>query len=294
MVQMLQEKYNLELLGSKNSIKVLRILYQNLHTHLGNSEIAKILGTSRSNVHRTVKKLLTLKIIHQLKGKNKGTYGIDCASPLAVPLFEMFSVEKYYQINPRIKNFIDLFLSDLKDISINGIILFGSVAYGLETSESDVDICIIVTDQSDKDKILTKSKVNYPDIRLEPQIYTNESFEKIPDFVVVEALLNGIPLFGYKYIFNCKTDLKSIDKSYILYRLKKVEEFYKKSLTIDTEEAKEYFEEIMYITLGEIESLLEQRILIPKILIRKDYDIEYAINKLHKNVSTLGDKIWLD
>lgn len=139
--------------------------------------------------------------------------------------------------------------------------------------------------------LVISAKQFFPEQRIELHIYSLEEFKKITDFVIIDSLLHGIPLLGEEHVFTVKKDLKSFNKSYLLYRLANTKEIIRKAKQ-SSGEAKKYFEDVGMVALGEINSLLERKQTIPKKMVKK-VNLDEETKKIEEILARKGDIIWL-
>jgi len=191
-------------------------------------------------------------------------------------------LEKQNNLKPEIKNAIDLLYSRIKN-KVEIFILFGSTSKGLETKKSDIDILVV------GEKGIEGIKTDIYPFRFEIHNYKRSDLCNLSDFVIIDALLNGIAYKGD--IFDILADIKHIPKSYMIYRLKKSKEFLNK-LKFLKGEAKRYYHDLIKITFGEIESLLKNKTTLSKKEIRAEVN-EEKIKTLEKALSLEGEKIWI-
>jgi predicted nucleotidyltransferase len=199
-------------------------------------------------------------------------------------LWNLFMSERRYNLPTSFKNVIDLFYDQVKN-DIELFILFGSVAQGLATEESDIDICVV------SEKNINARRFDFLPHRFEIHNYSWNDVKNPKDFVILDALLNGVVYKGD--IFDIVANLRSFPKSYLIYRIEKAKEFLKKA-ALQENEASEYYKSIAKITLGEVESLLHRRSTIPKREIEfEEINIESKIKILEEEVVREGERIWL-
>ena len=94
-----------------------------------------------------------------------------------------------YNLPIHFKNIIDLFYEQVKN-DVELFILFGSVAQGLAAEESDVDICVV----SGKD--INAKRFDFLPYRFEIHNYSWNDVKSPIDFVILDALLNGVVYTG--------------------------------------------------------------------------------------------------
>lgn len=162
-------------------------------------------------------------------------------------------------------------------------IIFGSVATGLATRKSDIDLIIISQNHLDI------KKYDYLPYRFEIHQYTGEDIKDPVDFAVLDSLTNGIVFKGD--IFNILAELNSFPKSYFIYRLEKAKEYLDKAQNLQGDSLK-YYQNLAEITIGEIQSIIKTGLTIPK----KEIEIENIheiINELEIELASQGERIWL-
>lgn len=276
------EQFNLENLAARNTTKILRLMIQRPYLSWGLTEISNELNISKSNVSRIIKVLLANNIINKQKSGRKILYKINYELELVKIMWKLYMEEMKLNITPEFKNIIDLIYDQYKD-SIELFILFGSVARGLQTEKSDIDIIIVTKDQLDINKF------DYLPFRFEIHRYPWEEISDPVDFVVLEALLNGITYKGD--IFKIIAELNSFPKSYVIYRLEKSKEFLNKARSLESE-ARKYYENLAMITIGEIQSVIKRGTTASKRKIELN-KIDQIIIELENSIAQQGERIWL-
>lgn len=289
MERIVQKKYNIETLGSRNALRALRCLVRQPHILKSITEISDDLGISRSNVYRAVKSIEQLGLIIQIKDGKKKLYKTDLSSRFAVKFFEIFVQERFMNLPSRLANVLSAFSQSASECG--AMILFGSYASGLAHELSDIDICCICEDEKVKVEIKGLSRKYYPDFRFEIHFYNKQALEKLNDFVVLDSLLNGIPFVGAELVFSYLAKMQNFPKAYLLYRLQKCEGYIKK-ISKTSGPAKEYFQNLVNISIGEINAVLKLKTTVPKKSIKKINAVE-TIEHLHNEIARRGDAIWL-
>lgn len=271
-----------QILGSKNSITILRYLILKPYLSFGLTELSQAVDISKSNVLRI---LIVLKkenlVIEQKSGKKK-LIRINSENELVKQLWKIFMLERKAGLSPEFKNIIDLFFNKVKE-KTEVFVLFGSVARGLATAESDIDILVV------GDKELKGPILDYLPFRFEIHNYSRQDLKEKRDFVVLEALTNGITYTGE--LFNLIKELKFFPKTYLIYRLNKVKGFLNKAKRLKGK-SKSYYQKLASITLGEIELLLEKKEVTPKGKLKIKATFK-KIKKLEQRIAKEGEQIWL-
>lgn len=276
------EQFNLEKLATKNTIKILRLLILKPYLSFGLSELSKELDISKSNVLRILKVLIEYNLVLEKKEGRKKVYRINYEMNPIKTLWKLFMDEKRENIDVYFKNIIDLLFDYVRN-DIELFIVFGSVAQGLATEKSDIDICVV------SKKTLDINRFEFLPQRFEIHEYEWREIENPVDFAVLEALLNGIVFKGN--VLKIIAEIRSFSKSYVIYRIEKAKEFLTKSKTLEGE-AKDYYERIAEITIGEVKSIVQYGETMPKKEIKLE-NMEEEIKWLENKISREGEQIWL-
>lgn len=269
-------------LGSKNSITVLRHLVLRPYTFFGLTKMAETVEISKSNILRVLKPLQEANLIVEQKAGRKKLFQINSEQEIVQQMWKIFMLEKKSAVAPEFKNIIDLFFSKIKE-KVDVFILFGSVARGLATKDSDIDI-IIVGDTKISGPIL-----DYLPFRFEVHNYSWKDLQEKKDFVVLESLTNGIIYKGE--VYNLIKELKLFPKAYLIYRLNKVKEFMQKERE-SAGPAKKYYHTLANVTFGEIESLLNKKGIQPKRFLKAPVTLS-RIEELERRIAQEGERVWI-
>jgi predicted nucleotidyltransferase/biotin operon repressor len=213
------EQFNIEDIASRNTFRVLRYLILNPNAGFGLSELSELLGISKSNVFRALKALRQHNLVVEQKKLRKKTYRINSEMRLNQYFWNIFMEEKQRNIPSDVKNAIDLLFDSVKD-DVSVFIVFGSVAQGLATPKSDIDVLVV-------GKGIKEKRFDFLPHRFEIHEYEWEDIEKLSDFVVLEALTGGIIYKGN--LFNQAAKITSFSRAYLIYRLEKAKEFLTKA-----------------------------------------------------------------
>jgi predicted nucleotidyltransferase len=289
---MYQNKYILDNLGTKNTIRVLRYLYQNLNKQRSISRISEDLNISRANIHRGLKDLDRMNMIRRSRSKNRSLVRIDTSSRIASPFFSLFNEERYRTVDPDVKDLISLLISK-KDISqLQMAVLFGSHARGTATERSDIDLLIVSKNKDPIESIKKDSRKYLPEKRLEIHHYFEEDLTEPKDLVVIDSILFGIAILGDQELFHHRTSIESIDRSYLVGRIRSAQENMDRSIKLEGE-AKEYFEKVAWVTLGEVGSILEMGETLPKVEISRQGSFDERTRTIKEELAKRGERIWL-
>lgn len=276
------EQFNLEDLAARNTLKILRFMIQKPYLTWGLTELSNELNISKSNVSRILKVLLAHHIINQQKTQRKKVYRINSGLNLVKIFWKLFMEEKRQNVRPDFKNRIDLLYNKIGD-EVDLFILFGSVATGLATKKSDIDVVVV------SEKPLDVKKYDFLPYRFEIHQYNWQDIQSPVDFVVLESLINGIVYKGD--VWEIIAQLDTFPKPYIIYRLEKAKEFLNKAESLEGP-AREYYENMAKVTIGEVHSVIREGRTVPKGEIELE-NLNETIKELEMSISRQGDKIWL-
>lgn len=274
-------RFDLEgILGSKVAVAVLRQFCRRPYLSFGLTELSLQLGISKSNLLRILNGLEKNKLLLPLERGRKKKYRLDSSREINKLLWQLFMAEERENLDYRFKNTLDLFFQKINR-QVTVFIVFGSVAKGLAEGKSDIDVLVV------SQRKISSPVLEYFPQRIEVHTYSLSEVEEPKDFVVLDALMNGIVYKGD--MLEIIGELRFLPKAYFLYRLQKCREYSSKLKTLPPA-GKKYYQQLLRISLGEIDSLLHKK----KILAKRE--IKINLNKLpilEKEVSALGEKIWL-
>ena len=276
-----KERFRIESLASKTTISVLRLFIEKPYAQFSISDISRIIGISKSNVLRGLRALLSSGMIRIARGGIRKLFKIDSGKRIVKAAANLFMEERIENLKPKTKNAVEYLFSEI-GMKVDAFILFGSCAYGLETSKSDIDILVI-----SKNEVKISSAQFLP-YRFEIHSKTWEEVTQLKDFVALDAILSGIVFKGSDRLFEIRAGIESFPKAYALFRLKKIKEYEEKTGSADSM-ARKYYKELIRISLGELESLLFEGKIIPK----KSIQIKRTIEEIEDKLGNEGDRIWL-
>ncbi len=193
----------LNILGTKNSIKVIRTLVKHKDWEFNISEFSKDTKINKGVLSRIVKKLENENVIRvNRKGKillfkiNKDNLFIK---NIIIPLFE--KEQTFFKEHLKNK------LIKLKEENVLSVILYGSYASGEANLTSDIDIMVVIKNK-------TNSLINKSD---------NLKNELLKEDILLR--IDIINLSEFKKLYKLKEPLlKSIEKNHKVLYGKKIEE----------------------------------------------------------------------
>ena len=127
-------------------------------------EIARKTDNSTSSISRQLNLLKSNKIITERKSGKELMYSLNFKNNFALKLCELIEIqklEKFYEKNAEIKIILQDFLDKIKDENTTNVTIFGSIAKGKYTKESDIDILIISNEKRDFVKEIREINAEY-------------------------------------------------------------------------------------------------------------------------------------
>lgn len=183
--------------------KILKVLIENNQKTLSINEISKLIESDYKLVHTNIKKLLENDLIRITKLGNSNQ--IQFKYNLNHQVFNVETIRKNNILKNRNLKIIVNRLNEIKSQFFTAL-LFGSYAKGIQTKESDIDICIIADNENIIKEIYSELNLLPLDIHLTE--FTSKEFKsmlKTTDFNVGQEIkknyiiLNNIELF-YKLL----------------------------------------------------------------------------------------------
>lgn len=178
---------------SEPKLKILETLYKELPEEL---HIREVQRRTNLNYERVNKYLTDLEQLDVLKSRRKGRlklYHIDTSNPYALQFLSIIEIEKQRKFssqNPIIWNMLSKFTNEVKkelDGKILSIVLFGSVARGKYSRDSDVDILIITPDLNIEEKTQLESIIT----RISSKSSASYGFDLAPIMVTLSDFKDG-------------------------------------------------------------------------------------------------------
>jgi predicted nucleotidyltransferase len=266
-----------EVLGARVLWRVLRVLLERPFLSFPLTRLAEALHTSRASVLRSIRRLEEASLVITTDGK---LYRANTEQPMVHQLWSLFMLERARNMQPEFKNTIDLFFRVVEE-QVEVFIVFGSVARGLATPRSDIDVCVIGEGAAEK-------RFDFLPYRFEVHTYDKDGFTALEDLVILDALLNGIVLKGQAFVFHILKDLRSFPKAYLLYRLNRAKYFRQRASELEGE-AEVYYTSLADLALREVETVLKQGTPVSKAELEGPVDI----GTLERELARRGDRIWL-
>ncbi len=139
-----------EVLGQRSKIKILRVLFKS-KIEITGRQIAQLSGLNHRTCHLALRELINEGIVTRQKVGKAHLFGLKETNYLVS-----------HVLQPLFKKEAGLLQTALKKITksfnrtVVSVILFGSFAQGRESSDSDIDLLVLVSRQKEKKKVERK------------------------------------------------------------------------------------------------------------------------------------------
>lgn len=139
-----------EVLGQRSKIKILRVLFKS-KIEITGRQIAQLSGLNHRTCHLALRELINEGIVTRQKVGRAHLFGLKETNYLVS-----------HVLQPLFKKEAGLLQTALKKITksfnraVVSVILFGSFAQGRESSDSDIDLLVLVSRQKEKKKVERK------------------------------------------------------------------------------------------------------------------------------------------
>ncbi|MBU1524464.1 MAG: nucleotidyltransferase domain-containing protein [Candidatus Omnitrophica bacterium] len=191
----------LDVLSSKTKVKIIKLLLKH-EASMSEREIASILKVSHMSINRTMRELADVNFVNFVNiGKahlwkvNRKSYTFKALSQL---IKDISTIEK------PLGELKATLLRNLSKALAKKVVLFGSVAKGLERSNSDIDIFILVKDKPSKIKLepsiekLSNLCFEIYGNRLASYILTQQELKQKKRLKIISEIEKGIQIFPKK------------------------------------------------------------------------------------------------
>ena len=188
----------LDVLNSKTKVKIIKFLLTH-EASMSEREIASILKVSHMSINRTMRELSDLNFVDFVTiGKahlwkvNRKSYAFKALSIL---------IKGVSGIKGPMQDLKDILLKYLPKSLVKRVVLFGSIAKGLEKPDSDIDIFILVKNNQDREKLETSLEklsnicLEVYGNRLSPYILTEKELKQKEKLKVVSEINRGVQIF---------------------------------------------------------------------------------------------------
>jgi len=164
--------------------KILEVFFKNPFEEVHLREVVRLSGVSLSNVDNSMRLFVKEDIFKRREASNMVFFKPNLENEALLKIFEYLELEKkrdFYGKNKKIARLLQKYSETIVYLSnkkIQIVILFGSVARGDWTKNSDVDMLAVVSGKEDEvTPILNKAKVDAgPLLEIRPISTTTEKF----------------------------------------------------------------------------------------------------------------------
>lgn len=188
----------LDILTSKPKVKIIKFLL-NHEAQMSEREIASILKVSHMSINRTMKELAQLNFVNFVTIGKAHLWRVNRLSYA----YQVFSklIKGISEIKEPLENLKISILKNLPKTLIKRVVLFGSIAKGLEKPDSDIDIFILVKNNQDREKLETSLEklsnicLEVYGNRLSPYILTEKELKQKEKLKVISEINRGVQIF---------------------------------------------------------------------------------------------------
>ena len=191
----------LDVLNSKTKVKIIKFLLTH-EASMSEREIASILKISHMSVNRTMRELADMNFVDFVTIGKAHLWKVNSKSYA----FKVLSVliKGVSIIKEPLEDLKNTLLRNLPKTLIRRAVLFGSVAKGLENTNSDIDVFILVKNKQSKE-VLEFSIEKLSNIcfevygnRLAPYILTEQEMKQKKNLRIISEIDKGIKIFPEK------------------------------------------------------------------------------------------------
>lgn len=191
----------LDVLNSKTKVKIIKFLLTH-EASMSEREIASILKISHMSVNRTMRELADMNFVDFVTIGKAHLWKVNSKSYA----FKVLSVliKGVSIIKEPLEDLKNTLLRDLPKTLIRRAVLFGSVAKGLENTNSDIDVFILVKNKRSRE-VLEFSIEKLSNIcfevygnRLAPYILTEQEMKQKKNLRIISEVDKGIQIFPEK------------------------------------------------------------------------------------------------
>ena len=164
--------------------KILEVFFKEPFKEVHLREVVRLSGVSLSNVDNSIRLFVKEDMFKRREVSNMVFFKPNLENEALLKIFEYLELEKrkeFYGKNKRIARLLQKYTSDIVDLSdkkIQIVILFGSVARGDWSKNSDVDMLAVVSGKENEvTPVLNKAKTDAgPLLEIRPITTTTEKF----------------------------------------------------------------------------------------------------------------------
>ncbi|MBU2541825.1 MAG: nucleotidyltransferase domain-containing protein [Candidatus Omnitrophica bacterium] len=188
----------LDVLNSRTKVKIMKFLLTH-EASMSEREIASILKVSHMSINRTMRELADFNFVNFINVGKAHLWKINRKSYAFKILSEL--IQGVSIIKEPLGQLKITLLRNLPKTLVKKVVLFGSVAKGLEKPNSDIDLFILVKDKQTKIKLepaiekLSNLCFEIFGNRLFPYILTDQELKQKEKLKLISEIEKGIQLF---------------------------------------------------------------------------------------------------
>ena len=141
-----------EILSTKSEVKILRTLFKYPTKEFNENELARVSGVGQKTVNRAMPKYVSHGIVSVRTIGKANVYTLNPGHYIAEQLRSLFRAEE--GAKQELKRLLGEAFQD--DKTVISLVIFGSVAKGLEEPTSDIDVFILTRNKEGAEKKLQK------------------------------------------------------------------------------------------------------------------------------------------
>ncbi len=196
-------------LGYKVAIKALRSLLRRPYRERFFRELVKEVGVGVGPLRRAVKVLVDQAIIGERIVGKQHFYKANFENMLTRSLFDLFTLERKLEIPANLRTALEEFLARLRKQSkenLLSVMLFGSVATGAATPESDLDLLLIFNEpplEINDARSQLDTVTRFYQVMVQEHTFTRNEFleaYEVGDDLVINALADGLVLYDTGFV----------------------------------------------------------------------------------------------
>jgi predicted nucleotidyltransferase len=188
----------IEIITSKTKTKIVKFLLSH-EAAMSEREIASVLNVSHMSINRIMKELANINFVNYVTIGKAHLWKVNRKSYAFKVLFQL--IKEISNINGPLEDLKKTILENVAGSNIKKVVLFGSVAKGLERENSDIDVFILVKNMKMKkevetviERLLNKCFDLYGN-RLAPYILTEHEIKKRRNLSLISEINKGIQIF---------------------------------------------------------------------------------------------------
>lgn len=184
---------------TKAGTAVLRVMCRQPYRNFYPAELAEMSGISVTHVLRLLGELKRIGVASIRPAGKRNTFRLNMENMLALKLTELFNLERRLELPQSFRAPAEEFAGKMKD-KASSILLFGSVAKGLQKEESDIDLFIISKNAQETKKHARKlmdELFGFYTPLIEEHIFSEKEFEsmyKKGNDLLINLIKDGIIL----------------------------------------------------------------------------------------------------